>query len=88
MACARFIVSGNVQGVFFRASAREQAQRLGLSGHARNLDDGSVEGIACGDAADIAAMERWLQAGPAAARVDRVSRHSESETPPHGFRTL
>ncbi len=88
MACARFIVSGKVQGVFFRASAREQAQRLALSGHARNLDDRSVEVIACGDAADIAAMERWLQTGPAAARVDRVSRISESEKPPHGFRTL
>ena len=88
MECARFIVSGKVQGVFFRASARDQAQRLDLSGHARNLDDGSVEVIACGDAANIHALERWLQTGPVSARVDRVSRFHEVEKPPRGFRTL
>ena len=88
MECVRFIVIGKVQGVFFRASAREQARRLDLSGHAKNLDDGSVEVIACGDAANIAALERWLQTGPAAARVERVSRFHEPDVPPHGFRTL
>ncbi|MEP6484509.1 MAG: acylphosphatase [Rudaea sp.] len=88
MDCARFIVSGKVQGVFFRASARDQAQRLDLTGHARNLEDGSVEVVACGDAANIQALERWLQTGPAAARVDRVSRYEKIEKPPHGFHTL
>jgi acylphosphatase len=88
MQCARFIVSGKVQGVFFRASAREQAQRLDLSGYAKNLDDGSVEVVACGEAANIDALERWLQKGPASARVDRVARFDESATPPRGFRTL
>ncbi len=88
MQCARFIVSGKVQGVFFRASARDQAQRLDISGHAKNLDDGTVEVVACGDVANIDALERWLQQGPAAARVDRVSRFVEYEKPPHGFRTL
>ncbi len=88
MECARFIVSGKVQGVFFRASAREQAQRLDINGHAKNLDDGTVEVIACGDAANIEALERWLQKGPAAARVSRVSRFVEDEKPPHGFRTI
>ena len=88
MECARFIVSGKVQGVFFRASAREQAQRLDITGHARNLDDGTVEVIAYGDAANIEALERWLQKGPAAAHVDRVSRFVEDRNPPQGFRTL
>ncbi len=88
MECARFIVSGKVQGVFFRASARDQAQRLDLSGHARNLADGSVEVIACGDAANIKALERWLQTGPVHARVESVSRFIETSGPPHGFRTL
>jgi acylphosphatase len=50
MSAARFIVRGKVQGVWFRASTREQAARLGLDGHARNLGDGSVEVIAIGDA--------------------------------------
>ena len=88
MICVRFIVSGKVQGVFFRASARDQAQRLDLSGHAKNLADGSVEVIACGDNANIEALERWLQTGPAAARVESVSRFIESSLPPRGFRTL
>ena len=88
MECARFIVSGRVQGVFFRASAREQAQRLDISGHAKNLDDGTVEVIACGDAANLEELERWLQKGPAAAHVDRVSRFTDEGTPPQGFRTL
>ncbi len=88
MECARFIVSGRVQGVFFRASARDQAQRLDLSGHAKNLADGSVEVIACGDVANIEALERWLQTGPAAARVESVSRFVEVSVPPRGFRTL
>ena len=48
MPAARFLVGGKVQGVFFRASTREQALRLGLSGRAVNLADGRVEVIACG----------------------------------------
>jgi acylphosphatase len=66
MSAARFIVRGKVQGVWFRASTREQAARLGLDGHARNLGDGSVEVIAIGDAEALDALERWLHVGPAA----------------------
>ena len=85
MAAARFLVSGRVQGVFYRASAREQALALGLSGYAKNLSDGRVEVIASGTDAALDALERWLWQGPAAARVDSVTR--ESCVPPamHGF---
>jgi acylphosphatase len=72
----RFIISGKVQGVFFRASTREQARRLGLHGHARNLPDGSVEVLAIGTDDAIAQLEQWLQHGPPSARVDRVERSS------------
>jgi acylphosphatase len=72
----RFIVSGKVQGVFFRASTREQAQRLGLLGYARNLSDGRVEVVAVGEDDAIEAIARWLQQGPPSARVDRVERSS------------
>lgn len=88
MTCVRFIVSGKVQGVFFRAATRDQAQRLDLSGHAKNLSDGSVEVVACGDDANIEALHRWLRTGPAAARVESVSRFSDSSAPARGFRTL
>jgi acylphosphatase len=70
----RFRIRGKVQGVFFRASTRTEAQRLGLRGHARNLADGSVEVLAVGDEGAIAALERWLQHGPPNARVDEVAR--------------
>ena len=71
---ARFLVSGKVQGVCFRASTREQALKLGLRGHARNLADGRVEVLAQGDAPALDALHRWLHAGPPMARVDSVER--------------
>lgn len=73
-AAARFVVRGHVQGVWFRASTREQALALGLDGVARNRDDGSVEVLARGDAAALHALERWLHVGPPLARVDGVER--------------
>jgi acylphosphatase len=85
MPCARFIVSGRVQGVFYRASAREQAVGLGLTGHAKNLSNGDVEVVACGSEQALAAIERWLRQGPPAARVDAVSREDLLERELRGF---
>jgi len=62
--CVHCYISGKVQGVFFRASTLEQAQMLGLTGHAKNMGDGRVEVIACGDDVCIEALQRWLQHGP------------------------
>ena len=70
MACKRCLVSGRVQGVFFRASTREQAQRLGVTGYARNLPDGRVEVVACGPDERVADLCIWLQSGPPQAQVD------------------
>jgi acylphosphatase len=74
MAAARFLVSGRVQGVFYRASTREQALALGLRGHAKNLSDGRVEVVASGTDAALDALELWLWRGPSGARVDDVQR--------------
>jgi acylphosphatase len=68
----RFIVVGKVQGVFFRQSARLEAQRLSVRGWARNLPDGSVEVLAQGAAAAVEALREWLHRGPGKARVDSV----------------
>lgn len=57
MQAARFVVSGVVQGVWYRASTRERAVALGLVGHARNQTDGSVEVVAAGSAAALGALE-------------------------------
>ena len=70
--CKRFLISGRVQGVFFRGSTAQQATRLGLNGFARNLDDGRVEVVAIGDAAAVDLLEKWLAKGPPVARVDNV----------------
>lgn len=79
MAAARFLVGGKVQGVWFRASTREVALRLGLRGYARNLADGRVEVLASGEAIAIEALASWLRQGPSAARVDALARHAAGE---------
>jgi acylphosphatase len=72
--CARFVVQGHVQGVFFRAATREMARSLNLNGWVRNCADGSVELVACGSVAQLDALEAWLGDGPPKARVNRVLR--------------
>lgn len=81
MAAARFLVSGRVQGVGFRAATRGQARLLGLVGQAINLPDGRVEVRVWGLAERVDALERWLHVGPVLARVDAVTRHAEDGAP-------
>jgi acylphosphatase len=87
VATARFLVSGRVQGVFFRASTRNEAERLGLAGTASNLDDGRVEVVASGPDAAIDALEKWLWQGPPSARVEHVVREAIDDRAMQGFRT-
>ncbi len=72
MSCRRCLVSGRVQGVFFRGSARMEALALGLRGRAANLADGRVEVIACGPEEKLDALCRWLSRGPPSASVISV----------------
>jgi len=87
MLCRRCVVSGRVQGVFFRAATREQAIALGLSGHARNLTDGRVEVLACGEDEGVAALCAWLWSGPPQARVADVQCAAVEVAAPAGFTT-
>jgi acylphosphatase len=87
MPTARFIVTGKVQGVFYRASTREQALALGIGGHAENRPDGSVEVLASGSAPALDALGRWLRQGPPMAVVDAVIREDLPERELQGFRT-
>lgn len=64
-----FIVSGRVQGVFFRQRTREQAALFGLKGWVRNLPDGRVEGMAQGPLAALEFLRNWLIRGPPLAQV-------------------
>lgn len=72
--CMRFFISGHVQGVWFRASTQDEAKKLGLTGWARNLPDGRVEVLACGERDSIEQLYHWLQQGPDLAQVEYVSR--------------
>ncbi|HSM10720.1 MAG TPA: acylphosphatase [Lysobacter sp.] len=74
MQAERFIVSGKVQGVWFRAATCERALELGLRGHARNCADGTVEVLAAGDAAALDSLAQWLNVGPPMARVESLTR--------------
>ena len=88
MSGARFLVAGRVQGVWFRAATREQALSLHLRGFARNLADGSVEVVAVGEDAALAALEQWLWQGPPLAKVAKVERQPlETSAVFEGFST-
>jgi acylphosphatase len=66
------IVSGRVQGVFFRAAAAEQARALGIVGYACNRDDDTVEIVAEGDRNVLEILAAWAARGPTSARVKDV----------------
>lgn len=82
----QMVISGRVQGVFFRAAAAQEARGLGLSGWARNLPDGRVEIRAEGERRNLAMLLAWAYQGPPAARVEEVAvEWSHYEGKLHGF---
>lgn len=83
--CRQFKVSGRVQGVFFRASTRDVASDLGITGHAINLPDGDVEVLACGADNAVDQLLQWLQTGPPTASVASVEEISVSCENPERF---
>lgn len=81
----RALVSGRVQGVFFRDSTRERARSLGLSGWVRNLPDGRVEAVFEGAGDRVAEMISWCEEGPPNAEVQDVSTEQEEPEGLGGF---
>ncbi|MGW5347350.1 acylphosphatase [Streptomyces sp. HUAS TT3] len=78
----RVIVSGRVQGVFFRDSCRSAALEQGVAGWVRNLPGGEVEALFEGDEEAVARMVRWMHAGPPAAAVLNVEVYEEPASGP------
>ena len=72
MVCKKCLVSGRVQGVFYRATCAHRAAELGVHGYARNLADGRVEVLACGEAAAVSVFVEWLWTGSTASKVVAV----------------
>lgn len=85
--CLRCMVSGRVQGVWYRASTQERASALGVTGYAKNLPDGRVEVLACGDREAVEALREWLWQGPPAAEVSAVECGEVVVDAPEGFAT-
>lgn len=84
--CTAVYVYGVVQGVGFRYTTQSQARQLALTGFTRNLDDGSVEVVACGEAEQVAKLLEWLKhGGPRGARIDRVLSEPRSVSNYDGF---
>jgi acylphosphatase len=73
----RIYVSGLVQGVFYRANAQKEAQRLKVTGYVRNLLDGRVEAVIEGEDICVNKMIEWCEVGPKYARVDKVEAVNE-----------
>jgi acylphosphatase len=87
----RCLISGRVQGVYYRASAAQRARVAGITGHARNLPDGRVEVLACGSDTAVGEFIAWLWIGPAAAKVSHVAAEVLELAPeelPQEFRTV
>ena len=74
---ARVIISGRVQGVFFRMETKRYADRLGIKGWVKNRRDGAVEAVIEGDENRIREMINWCKKGPPMSRVDDVQIFAE-----------
>ena len=68
----RVVVTGRVQGIWFRASTYDKAQQLGINGYVRNLINGDVEFVAEGDDSEVDRLLQWARHGPPLARVDDI----------------
>ena len=81
----RVVVSGRVQGVFFRDSCREEAQAAGADGWVRNTPEGTVEAWFEGSPDAVDRMVEWCRSAPRRADVDGVDVHEEDPTGQQGF---
>lgn len=83
---AHVFVSGRVQGVYYRATTREEARKRGLDGWVRNLEDGRVEAVFEGPEAAVEEIVEWCHDGSPAANVEAVDVEYESPEDIEGFR--
>jgi len=86
--CRLFLIEGRVQGVLFRESTRRVAQPLGITGYAKNMADGSLQVLACGEPGALDRLTEWLRQGPPMAQVDRLDWIVTKRECPQSFVTL
>lgn len=80
------VVTGRVQGVWFRESCRREAVAVGVAGWVRNASDGTVEAVLEGPPAAVERVVRWCRSGPSGARVEAIDVSVESPVGERGFR--
>jgi len=90
LVCRKCLVDGRVQGVFYRATVARRARELAITGYARNLPDGRVEVLACGDEMSVQSFVKWLWIGSSASKVTSVEVQEaplDADRLPTGFAT-
>jgi len=74
------IISGRVQGIFFRANTQQKAEQLGIKGWVRNTSDGKVEAVFVGDKQKVDEIIKWCHQGPSMAEVENVEIEEKEST--------
>lgn len=88
MATIHLCISGKVQGVFFRATAKEVAEKLGVKGWIKNTWDDDVEAMATGSEEAVQKFIEWCWVGPRKAEVENVIVTKKEETPFENFSVI
>ncbi len=86
--CEKFTVSGTVQGVGFRYHTSYKGMSMNLTGYAKNLNNGDVEVVVCGEEEGISKMAAWLKHGPKTSQVESVISEPFSFKPFKDFKIL
>ena len=88
MSTKHLLIKGKVQGVFYRASAKERAELLQLTGWVKNTAAGNVEAVVSGTEENIKAFVEWCKSGPARANVTQVIVQDSEESNFSGFKII
>jgi acylphosphatase len=80
------VISGEVQGVWFRASTKKKADELGITGWVRNTPDGKVDAVFEGDESQVNRMIKWCHQGPPLSKVEKVE--AKIQDPIKGFNSF
>ena len=88
MPTVHLVISGKVQGVFYRATAKEQAEKLKLDGWVKNTKEGTVEILASGSSQNLLMFTEWCKIGPDGALVSNVIVTETKEKPEKGFKIV
>lgn len=88
MKTVHLLISGKVQGVFFRESARKLAEKLNITGWIKNNEDEKVEAVISGEENDVNDFIKWCHSGPERAEVTNVEVTPKPETPFGKFKVI